>query len=383
VMSGSEAMALGALAANVRMVTGYPMSPATPILEYCSRHAERAGVVVEQTEDEVAAINMAIGAAFAGARAMTCTAGGGFALMNEGLSLAGMTETPVVVCVGMRPGPGTGLATRTAQADLLFAIYAGHGEFARAVLTPSDATEAFRAVSQAFHLAEKYQSPVIVLFDQFMGDALWTVEEGALGPVAWQRFDAGEKWRTSEPYSYQRYAPGPDGVSARILPGLENQVVYVDSDEHTEEGHITESAAVRVRMVDKRNARLAVMARELTPPALEPAGDADAVVCCFGSTRGIVAEAVARLRSRYPGLAMLHLAHCWPFPAEAISALMREAHTVLTVEGNYTGQLAQLLVQECGLRVAGTVRRFDGRQFSVAEVEQGIAGYLEGGGDGA
>ncbi|MCX6841210.1 MAG: 2-oxoacid:acceptor oxidoreductase subunit alpha [candidate division WOR-3 bacterium] len=375
-ISGAEALALGAIAAGVRVVTGYPMSPATPIVEYCFRHAQEAGLIVEQTEDEVSAANLAIGAAFAGARAMTCTAGGGFCLMNEALSLAGMTETPLVLCVGMRPGPATGMATRTAQADLLFAIYAGHGEFPRAVLTPADAGQAFQAAQDAFRIAEKYQTPVIILFDQFMADALWTVERNELKVDNRQGRQERQVPDGAEAYAYRRYEMSENGVSPRLLPGTPQQLVYADSDEHTEAGHITESTTMRVRMVDKRNAKTAGIRQELEAPKaeveVEVEVEAETLVFCFGSSRGVVAEAVTRLRDKGSKVAMVHLTHVWPFPVEAVAAPAAKSLKVVTVEQNYSGQLAQLLLQECGLRVTGTVRRYDGRQFAVAEVETGL-----------
>ena len=384
-ISGAEALALGAIAAGVRVVTGYPMSPATPIVEYCFRHAQEAGLIVEQTEDEVSAANLAIGAAFAGARAMTCTAGGGFCLMNEALSLAGMTETPLVLCVGMRPGPATGMATRTAQADLLFAIYAGHGEFPRAVLTPADTGQAFQAAQDAFRIAEKYQTPVIILFDQFMADALWTVERNELKVDNRQERQVPDR---AEAYAYRRYEMSESGVSPRLLPGTPQQLVYADSDEHTETGHITESAAMRVQMVDKRNARTAGIRQELEEPKVEVKVEVEAeadvevedetLVFCFGSSRGVVAEAVARLRGKGLKVAMVHLSSVWPFAAEAVVALADKNQKLVTVEQNYSGQLAQLLAQECGVRVAGTVRRYDGRQFAVAEVEAGLEELIGG-----
>jgi len=388
-ISGAEALALGAIAAGVRVVTGYPMSPATPVVEYCLRHAQEAGLIVEQTEDEVSAANLAIGAAFAGARAMTCTAGGGFCLMNEALSLAGMTETPVVFSVGMRPGPATGLATRTAQADILFAIYAGHGEFPRAVLTPADAGQAFRAAQDAFRIAEKYQTPVIILFDQFMADALWTVERSSLESIDHSPESKVPGLGDLEPYGYRRYEMSGDGVSPMLLPGTPGQIVYADSDEHNEEGHITESAQMRVQMVDKRNAKLEGIKQELGERKVEvevkvkvkvkAEAEVENLVVCFGSTRGVVGEAVARLRENGVSAAMVHLDHVWPFPAEAVALLAGKARKVVTVEQNYSGQLAQLLLQECGLRAAGTVRRYDGRPFTVAEVERGLAEILEAG----
>ena len=373
-ISGAEALALGAIAAGVRVVTGYPMSPATPIVEYCFRHAQEAGLIVEQTEDEVSAANLAIGAAFAGARSMVCTAGGGFCLMNEALSLAGMTETPLVLCVGMRPGPATGLATRTEQADLLFAINAGHGEFPRAVLTPADAGQAFQAAQDAFAIAEKYQTPVIILFDQFMADALWTVERDAFKMDNLQGRQERRAPDGLKPYSYRRYEVTESGVSPIVLPGTGQQVVYADSDEHNEEGHITESAAMRLLMANKRNAKLAGIRQALEAPKVEDGAEVETetLVFCFGSSRGVVSEALARLRTKGLNAAMVHFGNIWPFPAKAVAALLREDSKAVTVEQNYSGQLAQLLSQECGVRAAGIVRRYDGRQFTVDEVEAGL-----------
>lgn len=368
-VAGSQALAMGAVAANVRVVAGYPMSPGTPVLEFLSRHAVEAGLVVEYSEDEVAAANLALGAAFAGARAMTATSGGGFALMNEALSLAGMTETPLVVMLGMRPGPATGMATRTAQADLLSAIHAGHGEFGRLVLAPGNASAAFRCARQAFEMAEMYQVPAIVLFDQFLGDGAWTVEPGVLAAESLPQVPV-QAVAGFEPYNYRRYAAGPDGVSPRIRPGTPDQLVYADSDEHSEEGHITESAEVRQLMMRKRAAKTAALLREATAPVPWPE-PARTLVLCFGSTEGTVADAVTRLRARGVDLAMVHVEWVWPFPADAVERLCAGRH-VLTVENNATAQFAQLLAQESLVECAGTVRRYDGRPFSVAEVESGI-----------
>ncbi|HDQ99222.1 MAG TPA: 2-oxoacid:acceptor oxidoreductase subunit alpha, partial [candidate division WOR-3 bacterium] len=369
-ITGADALALGAIAGGARYATGYPMSPGSGVLEACARYADRAGLIVEQAEDEVAAINQACGAAFGGAPALVATAGGGLCLMNEGLSLAGMTETGVVVMSGMRPGPATGLATRTAQADLLFVLTCGHGEFPRAVLCPADGAAAFRAAAKAVRLAERYQAPVILLFDQWLADARWTIGafefETAPGPDRYEG-PAGE---------YRRYRVTDSGISPRILPGTPGELVYVDSDEHTEEGHITESAEVRNAMVEKRARKAALLAREIAPPERWPDEDAEALIACFGSTRGPVREAVARLRRTGRSVAVLHFGEVWPFPAAATIELARRSRRLFTVEGNATAQLGQLLAQECGLRVEGSVLRYDGRQFRVAEVREALARKL-------
>lgn len=377
-VSGAEALALGSIAAGVRVVAGYPMSPGTPVLEYCARHAGEAGLAVEQAEDEIAAVNLALGASYAGARSMVATAGGGFALMNEGLSLAGMTETPLVACVGMRPGPATGMATRTAQADLLAAVSAGHGEFPRAVLAPADAVEAFAVTQAAFRVAEDYQTLAVVLFDQFLGDALWTVERRELSvlPIEGSAEPAG-----GGPGGYRRYAATDSGVSPRLLPGQTEELVYADSDEHSEAGHITESAEVRRAQVEKRARKTSGIAASVPPPSADVEPGARNIVFTFGSTRGVVREAAARLRARGRSIATAHVPAVWPFPAAAVAEMCARGERVLTAEGNYSAQLAQLIAQECGLRVSGSVRRWDGRQLRVAEVEEGLERLLAEDGD--
>ncbi len=369
-VSGAQAIALGAVAGGVRFVSGYPMSPGTSVLEQCAAWSERAGLVVEQAEDEVAALNQAVGASFAGRLGMVATAGGGFALMNEALSLAGMAEVPVVVCLGMRSGPATGMATRTAQADLLFATSAGHGEFPRAVLAPGDAAEAYDAARRAGRIAARYQTPVILLFDTFLGDALWTIDPPAFAGAP------EPYWAGAAGPGYRRYEDTESGVSPFLLPGATGQLVYADSDEHTEEGHITETAAMRVRMVNKRLRKEAGIRAELGKPGRYPDADAKTAVLCFGSTKWQVKDAVERLRRAGQDVGMVHICDVWPFPAEALLELAGRADRVLTVENNYTAQLGRLVQQEAGLRVAGSVRKWDGRQFSVAEVESGIKELL-------
>ncbi len=374
-MSGSQAMALGAVAGGVRVAAGCTRSPGTGMLEILASWSGQTGVIVESVEDEVAAINLAIGASFAGGLGLVATAGPGFALMNEGMSLAGMTETPVVVCVEMRSGP----ATMTAQGDLLSAIHSGHGEFPRVVLVPADAKQAFDAVRRACHLATRYQTPAVVLFDQYLADAFWTVEESDVKATRPVRPSDNAEWRGTQPYTYRRYELTDSGVSPRILPGHSVQLVRADSDEHTVAGHITESAEMRDEMVAKRARKIKGLARELRGPDVSADADAGTSVLCFGSVGGVVREAASRLRSKGHRLILVHLSDLWPFPAEAVREAVGRTAQLLTVEGNYCGQLARLLTRESRLRIAGTVFRFDGRQLTVVEVEQGIEQYLGAG----
>jgi 2-oxoglutarate ferredoxin oxidoreductase subunit alpha len=374
-LTGSEAMAMGALAAGIGFYSAYPMSPATPILEFLATRKRDFGLLVEQAEDEISAVNMAIGASFAGARAMTGTSGGGLALMVEGISLAGMTETPLVLVDCQRPAPATGLPTRTEQGDLLFALHGAHGEFPKAILAPATAEEAFHLVRKAFELAEKYQTTVFVLGDQFLNDASWTVE-----PFDWR--PAPAKRRGMLPpgvldklpaYGYRRYEITDSGVSPRIFPGTPNQVLYADSDEHTEEGHITESAEVRTRMVEKRLRKMADLRREMSPPVIFPDRDRRMYAVGWGSTRGAIAEAVELLRGEGVDIGHIHFSEIWPLPEGPVLFGIDKAAKLVFVENNATGQFAELLRMSAGIETEARVLKFDGRPFIPGE----LAGELK------
>ena len=250
-IGGVEALALGAIASGLKFYAAYPMTPATGIMNYISARAAKFGIIVEQAEDEIAAINMALGASFGGVRAMTGTSGGGFALMVEGISLAAMTETPVVIALGQRPGPATGLPTRTEQGDLQFALYAAHGEFPRVILAPGTPEQAFYAAAKAFDLAEKYQIPVIILFDQYFGDCQWTYDGFDPGRIPYRDYRLRGAAFSDLKY-YKRHAFTETGVSPLGVPGDARHVVVTDSDEHDEDGHLVEDAETRRKMVDKR-----------------------------------------------------------------------------------------------------------------------------------
>jgi 2-oxoglutarate ferredoxin oxidoreductase subunit alpha len=377
-LTGSEAMALGALASNLRFYSAYPMSPATPIMEYLAAKQKEFGLVVEQAEDEIAAINMAIGASFAGARAMTGTSGGGLALMVEGISLAGMTETPVVIIDCQRPAPATGLPTRTEQADLFFALHAGHGEFPRAILAPATAEESFFAVNRAFYLAEKYQSPVIVLGDQYLNDSAWTTEEFELEKLIDGRTSllSEADLKKLAPYQYKRYEVTPSGITPRIFPGTPGQVLYADSDEHTEEGHITESAEVRRNMVEKRLKKLSGLAKEMARPRIYPGTKANAYLVSWGSTLGAVAEAVDTLRKDGASIGYIHFNEVFPLRSKPIPDKILDGAKLVAVENNATGQLARLLRMETGVDIEDRILKYDGRPFVPQELTERLQKIL-------
>lgn len=379
-ITGSESMALGALASNLRFYSAYPMSPATAIMEYLASKKKQYGLVVEQAEDEISAVNMAIGAFFCGARAMVATSGGGMALMIEGISLAGMTETPVVIIDAQRPAPATGLPTRTEQADLFYAAFAGHGEFPRCLLAPSTAEEAFYLTNKAFYLAEKYQSPVIILGDQYLNDSSWTVEKLSLENLYpdQQGFLPEKKLKNMKPYEYRRYQMTPSGVTPRILPGTPQQVLYADSDEHTEEGHITESAQVRKQMVEKRLSKGRGLLDEMSPPKVYPHSKAEIYLISWGSTWGIVDEAVNSLRDNGTDIGYIHYSEIYPFPKDSIPKNIVENARLIGVENNATGQFLNLIRMETGLFIQEKILKYDGRPFHADELAGRIKQQIGG-----
>ncbi|MGB5748564.1 MAG: 2-oxoacid:acceptor oxidoreductase subunit alpha [Desulfobacterales bacterium] len=367
-LTGSQAMAIGAMASGLKFYSGYPMSPATTIMEFVSSQADKYNIILEQAEDEIAAINMVIGASFAGARAMTATSGGGFCLMVEALSLAGTTETPAVIVVAQRPGPSTGLPTRTEQADLNLVIHAGHGDFPRAILAPGSPEQALSLMSKAFNLADKYQTPVIVLGDQHFGDAYFTVDELDLGGITIDRGHILTIQDLPSPLEYKRYALSESGISPRILPGQTKAVLYADSDEHTEEGHITESATVRNQMMRKRMQKLEGMVREIDPPEIYPAGEAEVVLLGWGSTHGVLKETVDKLNQNGIGTQMLHYCELFPINHRHLATAGLRKSKIIAVENNFTGQFADLFSNATGLSVDQRILKYDGRPFTSGEI---------------
>jgi len=369
-MRGNDAIAVGAITAGCKFASAYPMTPSTSISEYLAMHADKCGLVFEQAEDEISALIMAQGAATAGARAMVATSGGGIALMVEGVSLAAATETPIVIIDAMRPGPATGLPTRTEQADLEFVIHAGHGEFARVVLAPGTAEQAFECTLRAFNLAEAYQIPVFVLTDQHLADQYRTVEAPELAEVPINRgalLPPGEV-----PEGYARHAITRSGVSPRALPGKQEALVVTAGDEHDERGFMIEAAKPRVAQVDKRLRKVRALVREMGRPSVYGPRGADIGLLCWGSTYGACREAIDLLRRDGYSVAMVHFTDLWPFPARAVESLLSRYLRLIDVEGNATAQLAHLLRAETGMSVDATILRYDGRPFSPSAIAKRV-----------
>lgn len=378
VIEGNQAVGLATIASGCKFYSAYPMTPSTGILVFLANHAVEHGVLVEQAEDEIAAINMALGASFAGVRAMTGTSGGGFALMVEGLSLAGMTETPIVIVLAQRPGPATGLPTRTEQADLLYALYAGHGEVPRVVFAPGTPEQAFRLVNKAFELTEKYQVPAIVLTDQHYADSTWSLDGIDLGQFKYEDYRLRGDALEAMP-AYKRHALTDTGVSPLAVPGDSKHLVVTDSDEHDEDGHLVEDAETRIKMVEKRYLRkLPLIREEIEPPLLYGSDEPEITLVCWGSNYGVVREAVDKLSSTRD-VAMLHFCELFPFPAEDDSGFMdiiRGSRLAVCIENNVSGRFARLVRAETGFEFSERINRFDGRPFTVEELLEGIDVYL-------
>lgn len=367
-ISTNDAIASGAIVSGCRFYSAYPMTPSTGIMLYMAGKAKEYGIIVEQAEDEIAAINMALGASFAGVRAMTGTSGGGFALMVEGLSLAAMTETPIVIALAQRPGPATGLPTKTEQGDLLFALHAGHGEFPRVIFAPGNPEQGFLLANKAFEISQKYQIPVFIMTDQYLADTQWTAGHFELdGLFCNEHRVSGDEGCGGE---YRRHTFTESGVSPFCIPGLTSGLVVTDSDEHDEEGHIVEDAATRARMVDKRLfKKLPLIEKEIAPPLFYGHNQPEIVVIGWGSTYGLIRGAVD-IASKKKNIAMLHFSEIYPFPSVDVFdylSILKGAKATICVEQNATGQFARLMKAETGFECTALINRYDGRPFLLEE----------------
>lgn len=363
-LNGNEALALGAVAAGMKFMAAYPMTPVTSIIEFVSERAQKHNIVVVQPEDEISAINMVIGASYAGGRAMTATSGSGFCLMVEGLGLAGITETPTVVVLGQRPGPAVGLPTRTEQGELLFACFAGTGEFPRAVLTPSTVEGCFHAAVRAFNLAEKYQTLVIIITDHVLSTSYHTAERFDLNKVTIDRGLLLSQEEAEKATDYKRHLITGSGISPRAFPVQGKALVVTDSDEHNEEGHLIEDAETRTAMVLKRLRKLDGLRKDISQPSFREYPQAEATLIGWGSAYGAIKEACEVLRQDGMPANHLHLDQVWPFPSQSVASALATARRTYVVENNATGQLARLIRAETGVGVSGGINRFDGRPFS-------------------
>ena len=364
-LDGNTALGLGAVAGGLKFYAAYPMSPSTSIMNYIAKHQEKTKVVIEQAEDEIAAINMALGGSYGGVRSMTATSGGGFSLMTEALGLAGITETPLVIANVQRPGPATGLPTRTEQGDLQFVINASQGEFPLMVIAPREAEDAFYQAARALNLADKYQIPVIILSDQFLADSSKNLPE-----FDYDKITVDKSLADVSADDYKRYEITANGISPRIYPGqVKDQVVLVDSDEHDEYGHIIEDAATRKEMVDKRDRKIEKLKEEdLLEPEYLGDSEIDYLLVAFGSTSGPLTEAISLLKQDDIKAGALLFNDVWPLPAEKLKKWDEKDVTMITVENNATAQLARLIQGEKLIKISDSILKYDGRPFSGQEI---------------
>lgn len=366
-VNGAEAVGLGALAGNCNFLSSYPMSPSTGVMVFLAQHSDQYDIIVEQVEDEISAINMALGASYAGARSLVTTSGGGFALMTEGVSLAGMTETPVVIHVAQRPGPATGLPTRTEQADLEFVLYSGHGEFPRVIFAPGSLEDAFHLSQRAFNLADKFQIPVFILTDQYFMDSYYNTPPFDL------HHEKNKKYIAKTTKDYQRFALTENGISPRGIPGHGEGLVGVDSDEHGEDAHITENLDLRTNMVDKRLKKLELIKKETLPPTLIGPENYKVLVIGWGSTFNTIKEALDEIGR--DDVAFLYFNQVYPLH-EKTRQYLQKTEKAIIVENNATSQFGKLIKRHTDIKIEHEILKYSGLAFSVEELVQKIGEKL-------
>jgi 2-oxoglutarate ferredoxin oxidoreductase subunit alpha len=360
VLSGNEAAALGAISAGMQFAAIYPMSPINNVLHVLAANQEKFGFVYKQPEDEISAINMAIGASHAGVRSMTATSGGGFCLMTEAYGLAGITEVPLVILDGMRGGPATGLPTWSGQGDLQMALRAHQDDFPRIVLAPGDVEETYYMVKEAFHIADKYQTTVMVLMDKNLCENDRTMAFPNLSEI---KIDRG-KFTKEKVDDYLRYKYEDDGVSLRSIPGSGNFFI-ANSDEHDELGYSTEEIEERNKMMGKRMQKLITCAKEdMKDPVIYGPKDADITIVSWGSNKGSIIEAL----KSFSNVNYVHVTWMNPLPVEFLTNVLSKAKHVIDVECNYTGQLADLIREKTGINIEDRYLKVDGRVIYPEEI---------------
>ncbi|GAX61657.1 pyruvate:ferredoxin oxidoreductase and related 2-oxoacid:ferredoxin oxidoreductases, alpha subunit [Candidatus Scalindua japonica] len=361
-INGAESISIGMIAGGIRLISAYPMTPSTGIFTYITGKARKFGIISEQAEDEIAACNIALGASAAGARAAVTTSGGGLSLMSEGISLAGAAEIPIVIANMQRPGPATGLPTRTAQEDLNFVLNIGHGEFPRFVFAPGTAEEAFYTSIHALNLAEKYQVPVFILGDQHLIDCCTTLDKLNLNKIKYKSYMVKSD-KLEKPYL--RYKNSKNGISPLAYYGQDKVTFIVDSHLHTEDGHISEDKDVAKKLTEKRFRKIKGMKKEFYGPQYYGLKNAKSIFISWGSTYGAVRETVDYLLEKKKSVAMIHYNKIWPFPVEESIKLIKSRKEIYVVENNYQAQFNCLLMRETNVNTAEPILRYDGRPFNV------------------
>lgn len=362
-VNGNQAVALGAIASGLGFYSAYPMAPSTGIMTYLAAHEREMGLIVEQAEDEIAAIMAAIGAASNGVRAMTGTSGGGFALMVEALGFAAVSEVPLVVCNVQRPGPATGLPTRTEQADLSFVVTASQGEFARIVLAPLTVEDAFYTTFRAFNLAEKYQVPVIVLTDQFLADSTQSIPRFKTDTLKVERHLMEAVQADYKRYDFEQTFGG------RKYPGIDNQtLVMTDSHVHDEYGNVTEDEQMTIKLKNKMMRRIEAIKKELNAPLFYGNESYKTLFICWGSTFGALKDAVDELNDKGESVAMLAFSDVFPIREDVLKVYLKENVKLINVEGNAFNQFGKILRMETGVTFTKSINKYDGRPFNAGYI---------------
>ncbi len=371
-LNGNEAISAGAIKAGCKFIAAYPMTPASSILHFLAAKENDYTIVVKHAEDEIAAMNMAIGANFAGVRAMTATSGGGFCLMTEALGLAAQSETPLVVVLAQRPGPSTGQPTHTSQTELEFALHSSQGEFPRVIIAPGDAQECFFETFNAFNLAERFQVPVIILTDKYLAESYSAQEVFDDKSLRIDRGKLLNQEQLNAAGIYKRYAESSDGVSARALPGMMNGLHVATSYEHDEFGYYLEDLDGVQRMSDKRFAKNQVMANIVPQPRLYGPAKAELTFVAWGSSKNPCLEAMRMLEQDGIPVNFLHYVYLWPFPAQATETMLKNVKKTLIVEGNKTGQLMRLIRTETGIVINESLLVYNGQPIYPIDIYQKV-----------
>jgi len=369
-LNGNDAVCLGAVKSGCKFVAEYPMTPSSSVLHTMASWAKSHGIVVKHAEDEIAAMNMIVGAGFAGARAMTATSGGGFALMTEACGMAGCSETPCVVVEAMRAGPSTGLPTKTEQGDLRQVLHASQGEYPRLVMVPGDVKECFDMGFEAFNYAEKYQIPVFVLTDKYLSETYVNIEPFNVSGLALNRgklLDEKTVETQSENGFYKRYADSQDGISGRALPGTAGGCHVSTSYEHDEFGDLIEDAPNRILQVEKRMRKMTALKSELPPPVVDGEGDGDMLFVSLGSMKSVLQETVSKLKGRNKNAHVLLIQYLIPFHSEEIKSILEKylnaGKKVVLVEQNFTAQLGGIIAENTGILLNEKILKYDGFQM--------------------
>ena len=377
VLTGNDAFSLGSVIADARFYVAYPMTPSSTVLTDLAAWQEKIGMVVRHAEDEISVINTAIGSSFAGVRSAVGSSGGGFALMVESLSFAGITEIPIVVFIAQRPGPATGMPTWTEQGDLLFSVFSGHGEFPKIVLAPGDNEEMIELTAKAYNLADIYQMPVIVISDMYLSESHKSVEKSFVDSfVSKYQINRGkligqDQISNIKDGKYLRYKLSEDGISERLIPGTPGHFYQANSYEHVEDGHTTEEAQPRIDQVHKREKKWATYLKNdfVLPTVYGDLEGSETVFVSWGSTKGIVMQAQKLLLDKKVNSAFIHFNHIYPLDIDKTKELFNKQNKkYILVENNSWGQFGKLLKMETGFEFKEKLLRYDGRPIVAEDI---------------